>query len=165
MLCGLNVTCTDIIFCIYHVLYIMCINWGVNCIDHYGCILRNTMELMIRWREQKPQKPTQDMSRQMQSDTFSRTANFSYKCVQSSSEIEVNDICCWCYYELAAELFASVMMEKKTSHSPLLLVLSLHTVITQTSTSCPNTFRVHDFNAFRFSLFWILRFLGLEFSY
>lgn len=40
--------------------------------------------------EKKPQKHTHDMSRRVQSDTF--LLQQTPHCVQSSSEIEVNDI-------------------------------------------------------------------------
>lgn len=51
----------------------------------------------------------------------------------------------WCYSELAAELFASVMMEKKTSHSP-------HFFFSLLSPPCiANTILAHDFNTFKFS--------------
>lgn len=86
MLCGLTTASTDIIFCI------CCVNWGWDCIDHSGRRLRTTMELMMGRQEQEPQKHTQRHVTANAEWYLSRTANFSYKCVQSSSEIEVDGI-------------------------------------------------------------------------
>lgn len=56
------------------------------------------------------QKHTQDMSRQMQSDTSLVQRTSHTNVVQSSSEIEVK--CCRCY-ELAAELSVFVTMARR----------------------------------------------------
>lgn len=154
-LCGLITTCNDIIFCTCRV------NWGWNCIDHYGCLLRTTMELMMGQLEQKPQQHTQDKSWWMQSDTFLLQQTPHTNVCNPAVRLKSSTFHCWCHYELAAELFASVTMEKKTSHGPLFFsLLSLHGLITQASALVANTINtLHDFNTFRF--FRFLRVISL----
>lgn len=111
-ICGLITTCNDIIFCTCRV------NWDWNCIDHYWCLLRTTMELMMGRQKQKTQKHTRDKSRWMQSDTFVLQQTPHTNVCNPAVRLKSLTFHHWCYSELAAELFASVMMEKKTSHSP-----------------------------------------------
>lgn len=58
------------------------------------------------------------MSRQMQSDTPLVQQTSHTNVCNPAVRLKSMTLRC-CFYELAAELFASVTMEKKTSHSPL----------------------------------------------
>lgn len=94
---------------------------------------------------EKPQKHTQDMSRWMQSDTF-RVQQTSHTNVCNPA-VRSKSMTLHCY-ELAAELFASVMMEKETSHSPLFPP--------SVSARCDNSVPTPSMTLFR-----LLRFLGI----
>lgn len=100
---------------------------------------------------ERPQKHTRYVTVNAER-CLSHTANFSYKCVHPAVRLESMASC---YHELAAVLFVCVMMEKKTSHSPFPPPPLCHG-------QHQNTLRINDFNAFRFSLFWLLRFLSLK---
>lgn len=106
-----------------------------------GVFLRTTMEFDDG--EQKPQEHTQEVCRRMHSDAFLvQQTSHTNVC---SPAVRLKSMTLSCCHKLAAELFASVMMKKKTSHSPLSPLLSLAGALTQASpsaymTSAPSYF-------------------------
>lgn len=89
---------------------------------------------------------------------LSRTANFSYNCVQSSNEIEVNDtalLLLLLLLRISGWIFLLLWWwRRKTSHNPLFpFSVSAWCDNTGIRLLRRNTFRVHDFNAFKFLSF------------